>query len=215
MGKISKGILGGFRGRVGTVVGSKIFGIDVMRSYQPNVRNPRTIGQVSQRSRFSFVVLFLRAFLRIIRVGYSLKAIKQSAFNACVSINVKNAVSGAYPNYAIDYAKVMFAKGPLLKANSLFMDENVAEAVSIGIHQNCLNIDPEYDDLAYGVFYNLTKDQVMTSKGVLKRSDWDVNVVPELWEVGDVVHGWVFYTSPDGVEISDSSYAGSTILIAA
>jgi hypothetical protein len=37
MGKISKGILGGFSGTVGTVVGGKWKGIDYMRS-KPSIR---------------------------------------------------------------------------------------------------------------------------------------------------------------------------------
>ncbi len=78
-----------------------------------------------------------------------------------------------------------------------------------------LMTDPEYNDLVYGLFYNITKNNYMTSMGVLKRSDWGVSVAPELWEVDDEVHGWVFYTSPDGVKVSDSVYAGSTTLIAA
>jgi len=54
MARITKGILGGFRGKVGNVVGSSIFGIDVMRAYQPDVRNPRTESQTTQRQKILF-----------------------------------------------------------------------------------------------------------------------------------------------------------------
>ena len=42
MGTISKGILGGFSGKVGTVIGGNWKGIDYMRSKAASVSNPRT-----------------------------------------------------------------------------------------------------------------------------------------------------------------------------
>ena len=52
MGKIKQGILGGFRGTVGTVVGSSWNGIVYMKGKPQSVRNPRTEDQVQQRNFF-------------------------------------------------------------------------------------------------------------------------------------------------------------------
>lgn len=52
MGKIKQGILGGFRGTVGTVVGSSWNGIAYMKGKPQSVRNPRTEDQVQQRNFF-------------------------------------------------------------------------------------------------------------------------------------------------------------------
>jgi len=46
MGKISQGILGGFSGKVGSVVGANWKGINYMRAKAVSVANPRTDGQV-------------------------------------------------------------------------------------------------------------------------------------------------------------------------
>ena len=46
MGIIKKGILGGFSGKVGNVVGASWKGIDYIRSLPSTVRNPRTPRQV-------------------------------------------------------------------------------------------------------------------------------------------------------------------------
>ncbi len=48
MGKIKQGILGGFSGKVGTVIGGNWKGISYMRSIPQSIKNPRTDGQVSQ-----------------------------------------------------------------------------------------------------------------------------------------------------------------------
>ena len=55
MGKIKQGILGGFRGTVGTVVGSSWNGVAYMKGKPQSVRNPRSDAQVQQRTFFKEV----------------------------------------------------------------------------------------------------------------------------------------------------------------
>ena len=52
MGKIKQGILGGFRGTVGTVVGSSWNGIAYMKGKPQSVKNPKTDAQLQQRVFF-------------------------------------------------------------------------------------------------------------------------------------------------------------------
>ena len=55
MGKIKQGILGGFKGKVGTVIGSSWNGIAYMRGQAQSVRNPKTPAQMIQRDFFKEV----------------------------------------------------------------------------------------------------------------------------------------------------------------
>ena len=55
MGKIKQGILGGFKGKVGTVIGSSWNGISYMRGQAQSVRNPQTPAQMIQRDFFKEV----------------------------------------------------------------------------------------------------------------------------------------------------------------
>ena len=55
MGKIKQGILGGFKGKVGTVIGSSWNGISYMRGQAQSVRNPKTSAQMIQRDFFKEV----------------------------------------------------------------------------------------------------------------------------------------------------------------
>ena len=55
MGKIKHGILGGFKGTVGTVIGSSWNGIAYMKGKPQSVKNPRTDAQVQQRNFFKEV----------------------------------------------------------------------------------------------------------------------------------------------------------------
>ena len=55
MGKIKQGILGGFKGKVGTVIGSSWNGIAYMRGLPQSVKNPKTAAQQAQRAFFKEV----------------------------------------------------------------------------------------------------------------------------------------------------------------
>lgn len=52
MGKFNQGILGGFTGKVGGVVGARSRGQWIYRAYQGVVKNPKTIAQTKQREQF-------------------------------------------------------------------------------------------------------------------------------------------------------------------
>ena len=120
MGTIKKGILGGFSGKVGNVVGASWKSIAYIRSLPSSVRNPRTEKQRTQRSKFALVAKFVKSILPVIRVGFKQSAGPvNSAFSAAVSYNILHAVKGTYPGFEIDYPKVVVARGALYIANHM------------------------------------------------------------------------------------------------
>lgn len=52
MGKIKQGILGGFKGKVGTVIGASWNGIAYMRGIPQSQKDPKTAAQMAQRAFF-------------------------------------------------------------------------------------------------------------------------------------------------------------------
>lgn len=90
MGVIRRGLLGGFSGRVGNIVGSSWKGIAVIKSLPLSVANPRTTGQVAQRTAFAdtvgFASLLLSQFLKPLWDRF---ASQMSGYNAFVSANVE------------------------------------------------------------------------------------------------------------------------------
>lgn len=63
MAKIKQGILGGFSGKVASLVGTSWKGRAVMKSLPLSVANPRTESQVGQRNKFSKVAELASAIL--------------------------------------------------------------------------------------------------------------------------------------------------------
>lgn len=91
MGVLNRGILGGFRGSVGPVVGTSWKGLDVMKSKPLSVANPRTTGQVSQRNKFGAVVAMGSKWLAdTVKPLWDRFAQGESGFNAFISANIAN-----------------------------------------------------------------------------------------------------------------------------
>lgn len=89
MGKISRGILGGFSGSVANVVGSSWKGIAVMKSKPLSVANPRTVGQVGQRTKMTkLVALSKQCISAFIRPIWNKGAVKMSGYNAFIMNNM-------------------------------------------------------------------------------------------------------------------------------
>ena len=70
MGKMIQGLLGGFSGKVGPVVGCRWKNIYYIRSHAARVSNPNTERQQCQRGKFRTAVNFLKTILPFIQVGY-------------------------------------------------------------------------------------------------------------------------------------------------
>jgi hypothetical protein len=208
MGTIKKGILGGFSGKVGTVVGASWKGISYMRSLPQHVKNPRTDGQMSQRSKFALALNLLKPTTAFLRTGWKLYAHKQTPFNAAMSYTLANAITGTYPDYSIDPSKVLVSRGSLATAAN-------ASAVAAGG-----NIEIAWDDnsgvgsakqtdRALIAVLNPAKGEAITDTAGAERTEGAQTViVPADW-AGDEVQVYLGFISEDKREVANSVYLGA------
>lgn len=88
MAKIKQGILGGFSGSVAGVVGTSWKGRAIMKAKPLSVSNPKTEGQVSQRTSFKTVAILASSLLtEICRPVYNPIAGDISGYNKFTSQN--------------------------------------------------------------------------------------------------------------------------------
>jgi len=72
MGKIEKGLLGGFSGKVGNTVGSSWKNVDVIRSRPPRKRRGQpTQPQLDQQAKFALMTSFLLPLTDLLNQTYS------------------------------------------------------------------------------------------------------------------------------------------------
>src|SRR6476661_8098988 len=129
MGTISKGILGGFSGKVGTVVGGSWKGIEYMRSRSTASKKAPTQAQLEHQAKFRLANQFVSSILGVVQLGFKNYEQKKSSYNAAVAHIMKNAIKGVYPNFEIDYEQVLISRGDLPAA----MNADAVSAVAGGV----------------------------------------------------------------------------------
>ena len=82
MGTISQGILRGFSGKVGPIVGFRWKSKYYILARAAKVSNPRTPKQQEQRGKFATAFNFLKNIKPFIRIGYKEFTRERSAFNS-------------------------------------------------------------------------------------------------------------------------------------
>ena len=208
MGTIKQGILGGFSGKVGTVVGSSWKGLSYMRGQAQSVKNPRTAKQMAQRDKFALALSFIRPIQSFIKVGFKTYAVHQSEFNAAMSYTLKNAIKGTYPSFTIDYAQAMVSRGSLAKPLNIQKQNNDNE-IAVSWQDNSGTANALDTDFAMLMAYNADKGEAVYDMTSTCRGDEGSSLrYPSDW-VGDTVHVYLAFVSEDGTLVSDSEYVGS------
>jgi len=210
MGKINQGILGGFSGKVGNVIGGNWKGIDYMRVKPASVANPQTEGQVDQRSKFSTVLKFLQPMKDYVKIGFKGYANKMTQFNSAMSYNLKNAITGSYPNFTIDYANALISRGSLAGVLNGAIQSASAGSVAFSWDDNSSDGNALATDKSMLLIYNKDKDEaIFITDGATRSSGSQTLTVPDNYS-GDLLQCFISFISEDGVSIANSKYIGFT-----
>lgn len=213
MGVIKQGILGGFSGQVGNVVGGNWKGIDYMRVKPASVANPRTEGQVSQRTKFTEALQFLQPMKDFIKVGYKGFAVQKTEFNSAMSYILKNAITGIAPNFTVDYPNALVSRGALTGVLNGSLDVSTPGSAGFLWDDNSGSGSALATDKAMLLLYNETKGEVIfTTAGANRSAASQTLAIPTDYS-GDTLRAYIAFIKADGSEVSDSSYIGSAVAV--
>ena len=211
MGTIKQGVLGGFSGKVGTVVGASWKGTAYMRGQATHVKNPRTPKQIEQRTKMEFARNFLQQAQEFLNVGLKDVAKHQSPLNYAVSQMVRNAILGDYPDYAPDYTKLVWSHGLLTPPVVETVYANY-DALDFLWQDNSGQGNAKADDISMVVVCSEEKQEIKYFMNGFTRSTKSNHCeLPESW-VDDHVHVYITMRSADGKLISNSHYCGEFLL---
>ena len=211
MGTIKQGILGGFNGKVGTVIGASWKGTAYMRGQATHVKNPRTPKQIEQRTKMEFARNFLQQAQEFLNVGLKDVAKHQSPLNYAVSQMVRNAILGDYPDYAPDYTKLVWSHGLLTPPVVETVYANY-DALDFLWQDNSGQGNAKADDISMVIVCNEEKQEIKYFMNGYTRSTKSTHCeLPESW-VDDHVHVYITMRSADGKLISNSHYCGVFLL---
>jgi hypothetical protein len=214
MAIVQNPITGRSKGKFASAVFSKQFGKNTMRSKPIEVRNPKTQLQREQRAKFSLMVELARKFLDFIRLGFKQAAVGMSQFNAFMQSNILDVITGVYPNYAIDYTKLVVTKGTLTGADDATANAVAGHKVTITWTDNTGTGDALATDKAMLLILNKDSKKVVQDVTTKTRLNATADLtVPASW-VGHEVHAYISFINEAGNRTADSVYIGSVMILA-
>ena len=160
MGKINQGILGGFSGKVGTVVGSTWKSISYMRALAVNVHDAKSEKQLCQRGKFRTVVNFTKTITPFLRVGFQEHEDGRSAVNAATSYLMLHAVEGCADGAVLNFDKVRVSQGSLTAAADASA-EVAANKVTFSWTDNSGAGDAQAEDAAMVLAFNKDRQEAV------------------------------------------------------
>lgn len=213
MGTIQKGILGGFSGKVGTVIGGNWKGVDYMRSKAASISNPKTEAQLDQRARFGAALKFLQPLTSFLRVGFKNYAVKMTAFNSAMSYNLNNALGGVYPDYFIDYPNALVSRGKLPGALNPVVGPQGPGQIFFTWSDNSDDSIASVTDKVLLVVLNPAKQKAISVIGGTQRNvPGQVIIVPASF-AGDEVQCFIAFQDANQTVLSDSVYVGPVVVM--
>jgi len=204
-------ILGGYKGKVGTVTLSTWMSIETMRSNMGKKKKLPSEKQLTQIGIMKLVSSFLSPLLRIINLGYQQpKYPEMSKMNAAVSYHIKNALVGDDKNRFFDLSKIKLSKpirSTQLAWNPL-LEFNTERTIKISWELNPFPLkSTQLDDKVILVFYHKELDR-FDMRSLIRRDDLTHTYTSSLSTVGHEVFCYMVLTSADGKLVSHTKYIG-------
>ena len=213
MGRLTKGILGGFAGKVGTVVGSSWRGIDVIRSLPKKSKRTPSAEQAIQRLKFGLIINFLSPITILLRDYYGSNPNQRTRINNAVSYHIQEAITGINPDFTIDYPRVIFSKGELQPLMNLAATPQAGGDLEFVWTDNSGEGEALTTDMIVIVAYNDSKKAFETRQLTASRSAMAYTMsFPNSW-VGNTVECWTSVVSANKKLWGSTIYMGAIVLV--
>ncbi|HEY4966688.1 MAG TPA: DUF6266 family protein [Puia sp.] len=207
MGKLNPSIPGAFHGTVGPVVGTTWKGIAVIKSKPPRKRRRSTEAQLRQMAKLKLMTPFVRPLTELLNETYECCTFQMSCFNKTLSYNMRNAISGDYPDFTIDYSRFVLGVGDLRNPENISVHSETEKKLSFTWTDNSGDGSARVTDQAFVAIYCEVLGQWVTGDPGPQRNagsyTLDVTALS-----GRAVYTYIGFLSADAQFVSTSIYAG-------
>lgn len=207
MGTISKGILGGFRGTVGTVIGGTWKGINYMRSRSDYRNTNPSEAQLAQQLKFGLCIRFISSMTGLVRITFNSFAVQKTGTNSALSYTLRNAVTGTYPLFSISYPDVLVSRGDLPNVLGPAIVSGAGSILTWSWTDNSGVGVAKATDKAILVAYCPSLNQCIYSTGSADRSALTDSLNAGAFS-GRAVETYLGFISEDGNDVATSLYTG-------
>ena len=214
MGKVNQGILDGFSGKVGTVVGYFRHGVPIMRAYVRNKSKHQTIAQLRIQLRWKELAGKLyAAFAPAVRSGLAMaaKSKKMNPMAVFMEMNLQAVTANPGLTTIVDYSKMILAKGTLPPVLFGRPDLTVPQTVSATFAPMLQVEETSGQDQVFLFVYCPSLGMGVMSAPAERSTGRVSATIPEQWN-GLEVHVWGFTLGNAPINMgrpSNSTYLGS------
>ena len=213
MARITKGILGGFSGKVGTIVGANWRGQDIIRSIpKPSSKQPSE-RQLLQQVKFKLVIGFLQPVKNIQTKYFGSGSGSKSRVNMAVSYTINEAIqmNGDIPE--LMYNKVLITKGDLAGFQNVTVVPQAGNILQLNWENNSAQGNADPADKANMVCYCEELGTFEIFEAVAERSVLTTEVTLPNYYAGKEVQVWAFFRNEKETVACNSAYLGVQTLI--
>jgi hypothetical protein len=213
MARLKNGILGGMTGVLGPVDSYILRGQYIVRSRRQKSNKPLSQKQQAFLGRMKTVTNFLHPQLtEVINIGFAYAATGkiQTANNLASSYLYKNAISGEYPDYQIDYPNVRFTEGPI-------STQGINATVVIEENQLRFSWTPDLtyarnnDHVILVAYAPSLNEAVYTLCGAKRKEGTDILKLPDATWKGIAIETYIAFKAENSMLCSNSIYLGQII----
>lgn len=211
MARLLEGILGGFSGKVGTVVGFTRNGKQFMKSRPKPRTGAPTAQELANRKKFAATQSWLKPITGFVRVGFKTYSQSGHGFNSAKSYLSKNALIGTAPDFYVDLQQALVSWGDLPGAENTAARSEAEKTLTFFWENNLQDSDRKNDHvmmLAYDIERGLAS---YTTSGAKRKAGTDVLEVPEEF-AGREVDVFIAFISEERTEMSKSQYLGKVLV---
>lgn len=213
MGTIKKGILGGFSGTVGTVVGANWRGMDVIRSRPKSSGSNPTPLQILQRQKFALAIKFQNSLRAMQSRLYGDNSGVKSRVNLAAAYLLKEVVTEENGNVFLQMDKVLITKGDLTGFQNLEKTANTGEKIVFSWEDNSSQAMANVTDLFCTAVYEEESGEFNVQEGPEQRSGGAATVtLPTSWN-GKSVHVFAFFQNELQDKACNSVYLGTVTVL--
>ncbi|ARV14149.1 DUF6266 family protein [Polaribacter sp. SA4-12] len=213
MATFQKGILGGFSGKVGNVVGARWRGKNVMRSLPQRGSYTATAKQEEQRLKFKTVIGFLSPLVDILNRYFGSPQGDKSRANLATSYHLKNAVVNLPTGTVMDYAKVLISKGDLRGIDGGTVAAAAAQTLNFGWQDNSGQGKATATDELMVVVYAPELNLFYTNVAVATRDATTASVTLPNFMASLEVEVWASFSKPETNFAAISTYMGAVTVL--
>lgn len=208
MASIKKGILGGFSGKVGTVVGASWRGIDIIRSLPKESQKEPSEKQLLQQDKFRIAVTFLQPLKSIQSLYFGSGSGVKSRVNLATSYTISEAIQVVADVPELVYSKVLITKGELSGFQNAAVAMQAGGVVEISWEDNSTQGNASAGDQVSVVCYCKDLKDFQIFEGIAVRSDLSVTVTLPNFCVGKPIEVYIYLNTEKQTFASNSFYLG-------